>query len=193
MMNSSVSQKFAVESTADPLTGFHLTSVFDEKPNKAKDIKAMVDLAKSQFTQRSKAFTEYIRTSSVQVNLYYGDAITFCHELAARHSAAKNSAAVARAYTAQWSSKPLLLNGDGGKDLPSYFDVIDSRICRITMVHLILFHHWLRYWLGSLLLFSTPRHFGSPQKSQSFIYKNSYSWKLVLQVFYLVSPHWVRC
>jgi hypothetical protein len=125
-MISSVSDSFVVHFTSDPLTGFHLASIFDGKENQNEDIKAMVALAKDQFQDWSKAFVDYAIAKSVRVNIYYGDAITFCHELAARNPNVHHSAGITRLYTTQWSSKPLLLDGEGGKDLPLFFDVIDT-------------------------------------------------------------------
>jgi hypothetical protein len=125
-MVSSVSEKFVIHFTSDPLTGFHLTGVFDGKEDQGNDVKSMVTLAKSQFSEWSGAFVEYAKLENVEVMVYYGDAVNFSHELAARNSAVPGSAAITRLYTTQWSIKPLLFDGDGGKDLPISFDVIDT-------------------------------------------------------------------
>lgn len=125
-MVSSTTEKFNVESTSDPLTSFHLTEVLDKRGNESKDILAMVTLAKTQFITWCKAFADYASSSTVQINLHFGDAVTFCHELAARNGRAPSSAGITRVYARQWSSKPLLLDGDGGATLPLFFDVIDT-------------------------------------------------------------------
>jgi hypothetical protein len=108
-MVSSVSEEFVVRNTSDPLTSFHLTSIFDAEHDEAKEVQAMDVLAKTQVLEWSKGFVEYAKSSSVLINFYYGDAITFCHELASSHSPAKDTAAGTRAYTAQWSCKPSYL------------------------------------------------------------------------------------
>lgn len=126
MLVSSVTNKFIVHPTSDPTTGYHLTSVFDGVQNDEVDVAAMVKLSKAQFQEWSKAFVDYAASRSVQVNVYYGDAITFCHELTARNPIGPNSARITRLYNASWSTRPLVFDGEGGKDLPLDFDVIDT-------------------------------------------------------------------
>lgn len=103
IMVSAVSESFVVHYTSDPLTGFHLTSVFDTPSSQNKDIISMVTLAKLQFREWSKAFVDYVTSGSVQVNFYYGEAVTFCHELAARNNRGPSAAAISRLYTTQVS------------------------------------------------------------------------------------------
>lgn len=126
IMVSSISSEFIVHFTIDPLTSFHLTEVFDKEENTNRDVLAMVALAKKQFKEWSKAFSDYASHKNVQVNFYYGEAITLCHELAARNGKGPCAAGITRSYTTQWSSKPLLLDGEGSKNLPHFFDVIDT-------------------------------------------------------------------
>jgi hypothetical protein len=108
------------------MTGFHLASVFDGKRSEAKGVETMVTLAKTQFGDRSKAFVAHTKCNPVMVNFYYGDAVTFCYELAACSSPPISSAPVTRLYSALWSEKLLTFGGNGGKDLPLFFDVIDT-------------------------------------------------------------------
>lgn len=121
----SMSGKFVIHFTLDPIMGFHLAEVYDKPKGPNQDVKTMVALAKSQFRDWSKAFVDHMKAGSVVINWYYGDATTFCHELSAR-TGVPGSAIVTRLYTAQWSIKPLLFDGDGGTQLPKYFDVIDT-------------------------------------------------------------------
>lgn len=96
MMVSSVSEKLAIHPGSDPLEGFHISSVFDgvteanEKENRPKLVEAMVTIAKVQFHDWCKAFAKFVRANSVIVRFYYGDAITFCHEIASKDE--KNTA-----------------------------------------------------------------------------------------------------
>ncbi|CZR55693.1 uncharacterized protein PAC_05581 [Phialocephala subalpina] len=124
---SGISNEFIVHFTSDPIATFHLASVFDgDVSNHDQTVEAMATLAKSQFREWSQAFVEYAKSGSVTVKLYYGDAVTFCHELSARNPALPTTAAIMRTYTSQWSPKPLLLGGDGAANLPFFFDVIDT-------------------------------------------------------------------
>jgi hypothetical protein len=123
---SSVSKSFVIHFATDPLSGFHLASAFDGPKNAAKEIEEMVDLAKSQFMEWCKAFVDYTKCGSVSVNIYFGDAVNFCHELVARNPSMSSSAALNRLYTSPWSAKPLQLDVNGAQALPSTFDVIDT-------------------------------------------------------------------
>lgn len=126
IMVSSLSEKFVVHFTTYPLAGYLLASIFDGEDDEDEDVKSMVALAKVQLQESSKAFVDYAMSKSVSVNLYCGDAVTFCHELAARTTAEPPSVVITRLYTCQWSAKPFLLNGDGAKELPMFFDIIDT-------------------------------------------------------------------
>jgi hypothetical protein len=123
---SSVSERFVVHFATDPLSGFHIASAFDGPKNEAKEINEMVVLAKTQFLEWCKAFVDYAKCGSASVNIYFGDAINFCHELSARNPLVNSSAVLTRLYTAPWSAKPLRLDGDGVQALPSTFDIIDT-------------------------------------------------------------------
>lgn len=123
---SSFSDKFLVHNTSDPLTGFHLTSFFDSDVKKQPAVEAMVTLAKSQFRDWVRASANAITFGSAAVNLYNGDAVSFCHELAAKSPTSPCSAVHTRLFSAQWSNTPLLLDGEGAKKLPLSIDVIDT-------------------------------------------------------------------
>ncbi len=94
--------------------------------NQNNSVEDMVALAKTQFQEWSMAFAEYNKPESTMINIHYGDAITFCHELAARNPAAVGPHVVTRLYPAQWSAKPLLLNRYGARLLRQCFDVTDT-------------------------------------------------------------------
>jgi hypothetical protein len=123
---SSVSDSFVVHFATDPLSGFYIASAFDGPTNEAREIDEMVVLAKTQFIEWCRAFVDYAKCGSASINIYFGDAINFCHELATRNPSMSSSTVLARLYTAPWSAKPLRLDGDGAKGLPGTFDVIDT-------------------------------------------------------------------
>jgi hypothetical protein len=123
---SSVLGSFVVHFATDPLSGFHIASAFDGRKNEAKEINEMVVLAKTQFTEWCKAFVDYAKCGSASINIYFGDAVNFCHELAARNPCESSSAVLTRLYTAPWSAKPLQLDGNGAQALSNTFDIIDT-------------------------------------------------------------------
>lgn len=123
---SSVSDSFVVHFATDPRSGFHIASAFDGRKNEAKEINEMVVLAKTQFAEWCKAFVDYAKCGSASINIYFGDAVNFCHELAARNPCESSSAVLTRLYTATWSAKPLRLDGNGVQALPYTFDIIDT-------------------------------------------------------------------
>jgi hypothetical protein len=110
---SSVLDSFVVHFATNPLSGFHIALAFDGRKNEAKEINERVVLAKTQFTEWCKAFVDYVKCGSASINIYFGDAVNFCHELAARNPCESSLAVLTRLYTAPWSAKPLQLDGNG--------------------------------------------------------------------------------
>ncbi|KAM0138147.1 hypothetical protein ACHAO1_003615 [Botrytis cinerea] len=124
-MVSTMSEKFIVPYTSDPLSAYHVPQVFDNPLSEKKCMEALATSAKQDFAQWCKAFAQYATAGSVVINAYMGDAITFAYELASR-GRSRATSVVTRLYSNQWSIKPMLLDGPGASLLPLSFEVIDT-------------------------------------------------------------------
>ncbi|KAB8302739.1 hypothetical protein EYC80_006092 [Monilinia laxa] len=120
---SVISERFILNS--DPLSSYQVSQVFDNSASKTRVLEDLVASAKKDFADWCKTLAEYVAASSVVVNFYVGDAITFSHELALLGHVEVTSV-LTRLYTKPWSAKPLLLDGPGASLLPTAFEIIDT-------------------------------------------------------------------
>lgn len=127
--------KFAVHYGTDPLLGFHLAETFRSLgPNQSQTVAAqshrLVQAAKNQFREWCRAFAAATENHRVRIQLFFGEAVAFCHELQLELALGKQ-ASHARAYTRPWCLHPLRLDGfigpqDSRQSFLDYFDVVDT-------------------------------------------------------------------
>lgn len=135
---SASGEVFAVHYGADPISGFHLAPTFapiKAKPQPTmgkKDFKHLVDLSKTQFRDRGKAFRSALNatkeTGKLVIRIFSGDALTFCKAL---HYWAVNDSIETGMYAASWTTSQLIFDGgDYGQNAkfkpPLGFNVIDT-------------------------------------------------------------------
>ncbi|KAL8917654.1 MAG: hypothetical protein Q9208_007835 [Pyrenodesmia sp. 3 TL-2023] len=133
-ISSAPSGKFAVHYGAEPLVGFHLAETFrslgTENLDLATQSNRLVQAAKDEFTQWCRVFGDAVNAQRVCIQLFFGEALNFCHELQLE-LALGGQADHARAYTRPWSLQPLRLDGNVGPPVSpwtflDYFNVIDT-------------------------------------------------------------------
>ncbi|KAI9650521.1 hypothetical protein NHQ30_000537 [Ciborinia camelliae] len=122
---SSVSERFVLSPSSNPLSGYHVPHLFDNPVDEEEVLEDSAASSKKDFANWCKAFAEYARAESVGVKVYLGDAVTFAHELACRSQSSATSV-LTRLYASQWSGKPLLLHGPSARSLPNSYEIIDT-------------------------------------------------------------------
>ncbi|KAL8719023.1 MAG: hypothetical protein Q9225_003904, partial [Loekoesia sp. 1 TL-2023] len=134
-VSSAPSGKFAVHYGTEPLLGFHLAETFrsltsNQSQTLAAQSQRLIRAAKNQFREWCRAFAAAVEKRCVRIQLFFGEAVTFCHELQLEIALGKQ-ASHARAYTRPWCLHPLRLDGfvgsqDARRSFLDYFDVIDT-------------------------------------------------------------------
>lgn len=131
-ISSAPSGNFAVHYGTEPLLGFHLAETYrtlgsGQKMTPASQSDKLVQAAKNQFKEWCQAFLDVIKTRRVRIQLFFGEAVTFCHELQLELGLGRR-ADHARAYTRPWCLQPLRMDGDiGPQDFRwAFFDVVDT-------------------------------------------------------------------
>ena len=132
--SSAPSGKFAVHYGTEPLLGFHLAECFRSlRSNQSLTLAAqgdqLVKAAKHEFHEWCSSYATAHGQGRVHIQLLFGEAITFCHELQLELALGQQSHA--RAYTRPWSLQPLHMDGFAGpresrRSFLDYFDVVDT-------------------------------------------------------------------
>ncbi|KAI9835783.1 MAG: hypothetical protein M1837_003667 [Sclerophora amabilis] len=124
--SSAPSKDFAVHYGSDPLLGFHLAEAFDKETGSKELVHGMVRLAKSQFRSWCLSLASQIASDRVQIRLFCGEAVRFCHELRSRHYPAGSINEISRLYASPWRPNPLVLDERAESSGSKLFDVIDT-------------------------------------------------------------------
>lgn len=123
-ISSSSTEDFAVHYGSDPLLGFHLATAFDgEIPSKLEHTDVIVQIAKSQFREWCTALRTQVKLGTIEIRIFWGDALRLCYELQAICDPARKATMIARKYRSPWLSTGLCL--DRLESRVAY-DVIDT-------------------------------------------------------------------
>ncbi|KAL8898885.1 MAG: hypothetical protein Q9207_006480 [Kuettlingeria erythrocarpa] len=132
-ISSAPSGKFAVHYGTEPLVSFHLAETFRrvgaDNLDQVTLNDRLVQAAKDQFCQWCQVFGNAVNAQRVCIQLFFGEALNFCHELQLELTCGGQTHA--RVYTRPWSVQPLRLDGnvcpsDSLWIFLDYFDVIDT-------------------------------------------------------------------
>lgn len=125
-ISSSPDGSFAVHRDTDPLLGYHLASCFDEPCSQQQLIEKLAKHAQRQFKSWCRSFRQHIRSRTVHINVFCGDALRFCYALQSNCNPEQRRTKLTSAYTAQWRSTELVLKGLDNPHDRELFDVIET-------------------------------------------------------------------
>jgi hypothetical protein len=126
-ISSSSTKDFAVHYGSDPLLGFHLATAFDgEIPSELEQTDLIVKVAKSQFRDWCSALQAQIKLRTVEIKIFWGDALRFCYELQAICNPTKHTTILARTYRGPWLSTRMCFDDLESRAEKVAYDVIDT-------------------------------------------------------------------